>query len=133
MHFLQAINSDVSVLIVCNKTGGTTKEDIKKGLPPSAYRCNPNYPTFTLQKVRRQSEMRPDKGMATLYEQTTEFIWNLNASTTKPDQRSTSAPPPVLSPSSIPPPPSPSSAFLPQGKIRCAFQEWYYFDFFYFF
>ena len=30
MHFLQAINSDLSVLIVCNKTGGTIKEDIKK-------------------------------------------------------------------------------------------------------
>jgi len=29
MHFLQAINSDLSVLIVCNKTGGT-KGDIKK-------------------------------------------------------------------------------------------------------
>ena len=30
MHFLQAINSDLSVLIVCNKTGGTIKGDIKK-------------------------------------------------------------------------------------------------------
>jgi len=30
MHFLQAINSDLSVLIVCNKTGGTIKRDIKK-------------------------------------------------------------------------------------------------------
>ena len=30
MHFLQAINSDLSVLIVCNKTGGRTKGDIKK-------------------------------------------------------------------------------------------------------
>ena len=30
MHFLQAINSDLSVLIVCNKTGGTTKGDKKK-------------------------------------------------------------------------------------------------------
>jgi len=29
MHFLQAINSDISVLIVCNKTGGTIKGDIK--------------------------------------------------------------------------------------------------------
>ena len=29
MHFLQAINSDVSVLIVCNKTGGTIKGDTK--------------------------------------------------------------------------------------------------------
>ena len=27
MHFLQAINSDLSVLIVCNKTGGTIKGD----------------------------------------------------------------------------------------------------------
>ena len=30
MHFLQAINSDKCVLIVCNKTGGTIKGDIKK-------------------------------------------------------------------------------------------------------
>ena len=30
MHFLQAINSDLSVLRVCNKTGGTIKGDIKK-------------------------------------------------------------------------------------------------------
>ena len=30
MHFLQDINSDLSVLIVCNKTGGTIKGDIKK-------------------------------------------------------------------------------------------------------
>ena len=30
MHFLQAIDSDLSVLIVCNKTGGTIKGDIKK-------------------------------------------------------------------------------------------------------
>ena len=29
MHFLQAINSDISVLIVCNKTGGTIKGDKK--------------------------------------------------------------------------------------------------------
>ena len=32
MHFLQAINSDISVLIVCNKTGGTIKGDIKKNM-----------------------------------------------------------------------------------------------------
>ena len=30
MHFLQSINSDISVLIVCNKTGGTIKGDIIK-------------------------------------------------------------------------------------------------------
>ena len=30
MNFLQAINSDISVLIVSNKTGGTIKGDIKK-------------------------------------------------------------------------------------------------------
>ena len=29
MSFLQAIKSDLSVLIVCNKTGGTIKGDIK--------------------------------------------------------------------------------------------------------
>ena len=32
MHSLQAINSDISVLIVCNKTGGTIKGDIKEKL-----------------------------------------------------------------------------------------------------
>ena len=30
MHFLQAINSDISVLIVCNKTGGKIKRRYKK-------------------------------------------------------------------------------------------------------
>jgi hypothetical protein len=35
MHFLQAINSDISVLIVCNKTGGTIKGDIKKSIMDS--------------------------------------------------------------------------------------------------
>ena len=30
MHYLQVINSDISVLIVCNKTGGTIKGDTKK-------------------------------------------------------------------------------------------------------
>ena len=35
MHFLQAINSDISVLIVCNKTGGTIEGDIKKNLSPT--------------------------------------------------------------------------------------------------
>ena len=34
MHFLQAINSDLSVLVVCNKTGGTIKGDIKKIFQP---------------------------------------------------------------------------------------------------
>ena len=38
MHFLQAINSDTSVLIVCNKTGGTIKGDIKKKKPLVLYR-----------------------------------------------------------------------------------------------
>jgi len=28
MHFLQAINSDISVVIVCNNTGGIIKGDI---------------------------------------------------------------------------------------------------------
>jgi hypothetical protein len=32
MHFLQAINSDISVLIVCNKTGGTIKGDTRKNI-----------------------------------------------------------------------------------------------------
>jgi hypothetical protein len=30
MNFLQAIKSDISVRIVCNKTGGTINRDIKK-------------------------------------------------------------------------------------------------------
>ena len=38
MHFLQAINSDLNVLIVCNKTGGTIKGDIKK-----MWHCDANY------------------------------------------------------------------------------------------
>jgi len=32
MHFLQVIISDLSVLIVCNKTGGTIKRRYKKSL-----------------------------------------------------------------------------------------------------
>ena len=32
MPLLQAINSDLSVLIVCIKTGGTIKGDIKKNI-----------------------------------------------------------------------------------------------------
>ena len=36
MQFLQAINSDLSVLIVCNKTGDTIKGDIKKSLERSS-------------------------------------------------------------------------------------------------
>ena len=44
MHFLQDINSDLSVLIVCNKTGdGTIKGDIKKKL----YRRTSLKPTAT--------------------------------------------------------------------------------------
>jgi len=30
MHFLQAINSDINVLIVCKKSGGSIKGDLKK-------------------------------------------------------------------------------------------------------
>ena len=30
ISYIQAINSELSVLIVCNKTGGTIKGDIKK-------------------------------------------------------------------------------------------------------
>jgi hypothetical protein len=43
MHFLQAISSDLSVLIVCNKTSGTIKRRYKKilllmtNLNPVAY------------------------------------------------------------------------------------------------
>ena len=39
MHFLQTINSDLSVLIVCNKTGGTIKGDIKKKILTSRKFC----------------------------------------------------------------------------------------------
>ena len=39
MHFLQAINSDISVLIVCDKTGGTIKGDIKKTMTAQS-RCD---------------------------------------------------------------------------------------------
>jgi hypothetical protein len=38
MHFLQAINSDLSVLIVCNKTGGTIKKKEMKKFTNSS-RC----------------------------------------------------------------------------------------------
>ena len=37
MHLLQAINSDLSVLIVCNKTGGTIKGDKKKAKKKNLY------------------------------------------------------------------------------------------------
>ena len=42
MHFLQAIKSDLSVLIVCNKTGGTIKGDKKKSSAEQyeSYRAN---------------------------------------------------------------------------------------------
>ena len=45
MHFLQAINSDLSVLIVCNKAGGTIKRDIKKAPSnrKSLYQIYENY------------------------------------------------------------------------------------------
>ena len=39
MHFLQAINSDLSVLTVCNKTGGTIKGDINKKLYLKVTQC----------------------------------------------------------------------------------------------
>ena len=42
MHFLQASNSDISVLIVCNKTGGTIQGDIKKHeFPIAAFTLRP--------------------------------------------------------------------------------------------
>ena len=44
MHFVQAINSDISVLTVCNKTGGTIKGDIKKNV--SASNIVYNYNSF---------------------------------------------------------------------------------------
>ena len=57
MHFLQAINSDISVLIVCNnKTAGTIKGDIKKN---SVYTriyvllCSPAQPSKQLTNVMK--------------------------------------------------------------------------------
>jgi len=41
MHFLQAIKSDLSVLIVCNKTGGTIKGDIKIDKALYVFRTGP--------------------------------------------------------------------------------------------
>ena len=49
MHFLQAINSDLSVLIVCNKTGGTIKGDIKK-IQPMFINVPSKQPEAQLQK-----------------------------------------------------------------------------------
>jgi len=98
--------------------------------PPSAYRYNRIYPTFTLHKVRRKSELSTDKVWSTLYEQTTEFSWNPNASTTKPDR------PQHVRPSACVIAQHYSSAtfaswrfFLLQGKIQRADQEGSYFDF----
>ena len=64
MHFLQAINSDISVLIVCNKTGGTIKGDIKKkkNFPSGdenlvqsvTTECFINRPSFSDTDCRRQ-------------------------------------------------------------------------------
>jgi hypothetical protein len=51
MHFLQAINSDISVLIVCNKTRGTMKGDIKNLLLRSGL-----LPHTVLIKVMRKPE-----------------------------------------------------------------------------
>ena len=42
MHFIQAINSDISVLIVCNKTGGAIKGDIKKNCLPLCFQNDPD-------------------------------------------------------------------------------------------
>ena len=53
MHFLQAINSDLSVLIVCNKTGGTIKRRYKKNLVVGKE-------TARLLKVRRSSVNTPN-------------------------------------------------------------------------
>ena len=47
MYFLQAINSDISVIIVCNKTGGTIKGD-KKNLVSSEYWFWFLYPPFAM-------------------------------------------------------------------------------------
>ena len=49
MHFLQSINSDISVLIVCNKTGVTIKGDIKKlaNAAPRLIAANLAYDTKT--------------------------------------------------------------------------------------
>jgi len=45
MHFPQVINGDLSVLIVCNKTGGAIKGDIKKKILQQAiYAPHPPHP-----------------------------------------------------------------------------------------
>jgi len=49
MHFLQAINSDLSVRMVCNKTGGTIKGDIKKNFT-STFLIN--YKIFVLNVIK---------------------------------------------------------------------------------
>ena len=54
MHFLQAINSDISVFEVWNKTGGTIKGDIKKiiiHLSTSTLSSVEFLITFTLQRL----------------------------------------------------------------------------------
>ena len=55
MHFLQAINSDLSVLIVCNKTGGTIKGDIKK----KKVVCKFLYQSFLI--CRKKNRRKRDK------------------------------------------------------------------------
>ena len=55
MHFLQAINSDISVLIVCNKTGGTIKGDIKKtssGMLRDRVKCRGDWPEMISKSTR---------------------------------------------------------------------------------
>jgi hypothetical protein len=42
MHYLQAINSDISILIVCNKTGGTIKKEIQKKMRAMTFRSTSN-------------------------------------------------------------------------------------------
>ena len=83
MYFLQAINSDLSVLIVCNKTGGTIKGDItKKFIGNSSHKhyvisqitlCG-KHPSYTIHKcsavgVTQGSTMlpsSPDRGGSTM-------------------------------------------------------------------
>ena len=59
MHFLQAINSDISVLIVCNKTGGTIKGDTKKNCYSKTDRSFP----VPQSRIRRFSSEKSESGI----------------------------------------------------------------------
>ena len=55
MHFLQAINSDLSVLIVCNKTGGTIKRRYKKYIQSVTGGTDPTWRGCSYVKLYRKT------------------------------------------------------------------------------